>query len=267
MSLALDHFRALYETSALPASMPADTASEKLKQLITETQQLTLSQLPSSNARQLGSILFSHEGGLIAAFSALNPPRVKKQKSSVFSINLLFLALSLLTAAGAVMLAWTNGQQLASVFAAVSAILGCSAYFIPRRASTPQLEQSVDTRALFSLAQRRMEAIDRDLDAFLSIPSENSDSDDGMVHIITLANTLRRQDPESVPEELMTAIHALSISKGYDFLDYTPETEAFFDTMPTKRETRTIVPAVVKENTLISRGMAVVSLETAAAEA
>jgi hypothetical protein len=113
---------------------------------------------------------------------------------------------------------------------------------------------------LLSLASRRMEAIDRDLDAFLSIPTEVSDADDSMVQIITLANSLKRGDPDSVPDELMTAISALSLSRGYQFLDYNAESEAFFDTMPTKRATRTIVPAVIRDKTLVARGMAIVSM-------
>ena len=117
---------------------------------------------------------------------------------------------------------------------------------------------------LLSLISRRMEAIDRDLDAFLSIPAEANSSDDSMVHIITLANSLKRADADSVPDELMTAISALSLSKGYEFIDFSPESEAFFDTMPTKRETRTIVPAVVKDQVLIARGMAIVNIGASA---
>ena len=155
---------------------------------------------------------------------------------------------------------WTAKEYLWSVFILFAWILSAAAYFFPRKAVKEKLIQSVDTTALFSLAERRMEAIDRDLDAFLSIPTESTDSDDSVVRIITLAGSLKRADPESVPDELMTAITALSISKGYEYLEYTPENEALFDTMPTKRATRTIVPAVVKNKTLISRGMAIVSI-------
>ncbi|MBQ3667741.1 MAG: hypothetical protein II920_00800, partial [Clostridia bacterium] len=123
-----------------------------------------------------------------------------------------------------------------------------------------RVTQNVNMEQALLLASRRMEAIDRDLDAFLSIPTEGGDGDDSMVQIITLANSLKRADPDSVPDELMTAISALSLSRGYVFLDYNSETEAFFDTMPTKRETRTIVPAVLKDQTLVARGMAIVSM-------
>jgi hypothetical protein len=261
MSLALEHYRAIREGSQYPAAMPADDAARALNAMLTETQQLTLSQLPSSAARQLGSILFSHEAGLISAFGTLNPPRIKQRTSSgAFSLNLLFLILSLLAAVGAFYLVWQAGEFVWSLFIAFSAILACAAYFAPRKKLPPTVEQTVDTEALFSLAERRMEAIDRDLDAFLSIPGESGASDDSIVRIITLANSLRRADPQSVPDELMTAITALSISKGYEFLDYSPENEAFFDTMPTKRATRTIVPAVIRDKTLVARGMAIVSM-------
>ena len=261
MSLALEHYRAIREGNQYPAAMPADEAARALNAMLTETQQLTLSQLPSSAARQLGSILFSHEAGLISAFGTLNPPKVKIHSSSgAFSLNLLFLIFSLLAAVGAFYMVWQADEIIWSLFIAISSILACAAYFTPRKKQTPAVEQSVDTEMLFSLAERRMEAIDRDLDAFLSIPGESSSSDDSVVRIITLANSLRRADPQSVPDELMTAITALSISKGYEFVDYSPENEAFFDTMPTKRATRTIVPAVIKDKALIARGMAIVSM-------
>ena len=94
MSLALEHYRAIREGNQYPAAMPADEAARALNAMLTETQQLTLSQLPSSAARQLGSILFSHEAGLISAFGTLNPPKVKIHSSSgAFSLNLLFLIL------------------------------------------------------------------------------------------------------------------------------------------------------------------------------
>lgn len=261
MSLALDHFRALREQSSLPLEMPADAAAEKLTQMLTETQQLTLSQLPSSNARQLGSILFSHEAGLVRALSTLSAPEIhweKARNTRNFWIGLAGIAASLCASA----LLWEGGSKILALLVFIGAAALAFAAFLPGRKPDVKVTQTIDTGALFSLSERRMEAIDRDLDAFLSIPTEETDSDDSVVRIITLANSLRRQDPDSVPDELMTAITALSISRGYDFLDYTPETEAFFDIMPTKRETRTIVPAVVKENTLIARGMAIKQLHS-----
>ncbi len=261
MSLALEHFRAIREAGSYPSSMPVDDAIKALSAMLAETQQLTLSQMPTSTSRQLGSILFSHEAGLISAYSALNPPKLERRSTAgFFCFNLLFLALSLLVSLGAMYFTWTAKEFLWSAFILCAWVLCAVAYFLPRKNAKEKLIQSVDTAALFSLAERRMEAIDRDLDAFLSIPAENTDSDDSVVRIITLAGSLKRADPDSIPDELMTAITALSISKGYEFLEYTPENEALFDTMPTKRATRTIVPAVVKNKALISRGMAIVSI-------
>ena len=261
MSLALEHYRAIRERASYPDAMPAEEAMQALNGMLTETQQLTLSQLPTSTARQLGSILFSHEGGLVSAYSALNPPTLSKSgRRRFFSASLLFEALSLLTGLGALYFAWNEGKIFWGLFILCSVILGAVAYFLPRKGEDVRVSQSVDTNALFSLAERRMEAIDRDLDAFLSIPAEGGSSDDSIVRIITLAAGMKREDPDSVPDELMTAITALSITKGYEFLEYTPDNEALFDTMPTKRATRTIVPAVVRDKQLISRGLAIVSI-------
>ena len=264
MSLAFEHFRALREKREIPETLPTDEASRTVNELVTECRQLTMSQLPSSAAKQLCSILFSHEGGLISAFSTLKEPKVVRQRAGYKkNLNLMFTLLSLLAALGGIYLIWKSGigdRFIYCLFVAVAEALALAGFFWPRPKDTYSAEQSVDMFALLSLVSRRMEAIDRDLDAFLSIPTDGSGADDSMVQIITLANSLKRAEPDSVPDELMTAISALSLSRGYEFLDYTPENEAFFDTMPTKRETRTIVPAVVKEQTLIARGMAIVSL-------
>ena len=264
MALAFEHFRALREKEDIPATLPADEAGRVVNALVNECRSLTMSQLPSSNAKQLCSILFSHEGGLISAFSTLKEPEVIRQKGEgKKNINLILALVSLLPALAAIYIIWNariGDRFIYCLFIAAAEALAITAYFMPRPKQGFKASQMVDMDALLSLVSRRMEAIDRDLDAFLSIPAENSGTDDSMVQIITLANSLKRSDPDSVPDELMTAISALSLSKGYQFLDFSPENEAFFDTMPTKRETRTIVPAVIKEQTLIARGMAIVSI-------
>ena len=264
MALAYEHFQALRETKKLPEQMPAQAASEALNEMITECRQLTMSQLPSSNSKQLCSILFSHEGGLISAFSTLSEPKVTKDKAAQKkSFKLMLVLISLLVAIVGIYITWKSKAEdrfIFCLFFAAAEALALIGYFMPKPQTSYKVEQNVDMDQLLSLASRRMEAIDRDLDAFLSIPAEGSDSDDSMVQIITLANSLKRSDPDSVPDELMTAISALSLSKGYEFLDYNPETEAFFDTMPTKRDTRTIVPAVLKDQTLVARGMAIVNM-------
>ncbi len=260
MAIASEHFRALRESSRIAEALPPREAAQTLNAMISETQALTLSQLPTSNAKQLGSILFSHEGGLISAFDTLNPPQIKRQKGKLFTVNLLFTALSALIALAAVYMMWQEKKIVWGLFVIVSAALGLVGYFLPRKDTQATAADSVDMNALLSLAERRMQAIDRDLDAFLSIPAENTDGDDSMLRIITLAASLKREDPSSVPDELMTAITALSISKGYDFLEYTEDNKALFDVMPTKRQTRTIVPAMVKEGQLVAKGMAILNM-------
>ena len=268
MALAYEHFQALRESKNIPAVLNSDEAARVTNELISECRLLTMSQLPSSNAKQLCSILFSHEGGLISAFSTLKEPVVTRQNANKRkNIGLLFAIVSLLLTLAVLYSVW-NADVVNSVLyclliaaAEILALLGC---FMPRPAENITVSQMINMDSLLSLVSRRMEAIDRDLDAFLSIPAESDSTDDSLVQIITLAVSMKRQDANSVPDELMTAISALSLSKGYQFLDFTPDNEAFFDTMPTKRETRTIVPAVVKDQTLIARGMAIVSIGTAA---
>lgn len=263
MPLAAEHFRALMENRPLKSCEDAASAADNLKKMIADTQQLTLSQLDDSIARQLGSILFSHEAGLISALSTVNPPDIKVKRAKGFPTPLAFGLCALLITAGAAFSAWKNADLLTAFLAAVGVILTAIATFLPRKKPEIKVSQTIDGDALFRLAERRMEAIDRDLEAFLSLPAAGGSDDEGVLALITLAVTLKREDPDTVPDELMTAITALTISKGYTFLEYDGTNDAYFDIMPTKRAARTIAPAVLKGDRLVSRGMAIVQLEEA----
>ena len=90
MALAAEHFRALIENIDYSSLKSTEEIQAELRRVITDTQQLTLSQMDNSLSRQLGSILFSHEAGLISALSAINPPQVKWQKHKNFTLSGLF---------------------------------------------------------------------------------------------------------------------------------------------------------------------------------
>lgn len=261
MPLAAEHFRALMENRPSKPYEDAASAADALKKMIADTQQLTLSQLDDSIARQLGSILFSHEAGLISALSTMNPPEVKVKRAKGFPVSLVLSLCAILIIAGAAASAWKSGDLLTAFLAAAGAILTAFAAFLPRPKPEVKVSQTVDEDALFRLAERRMEAIDRDLEAFLSLPAPGGSDDESVLQLITLAVTLKREDPDTVPDELMTAITALTISRGYTFLEYDGTNDAYFDIMPTKRATRTIAPAVLKGDRLVARGMAIVQLE------
>ena len=267
MSLAKEHLRALIESEKLPGELPPGEAARVLTDLLTKTQQLTLSQLNSSAARQLGSILFSHEAGLVSAFATINPPVIKRDgKGAILSAGLILACFALVIALFSAYLVWDADLYFLSIVFAISAVLALIAYFLPRKSGSARAEQYVDMKALCDLALRRMEVLDRDLEAFLNISPDVRPTDDSVVNIIMQAMSLKKQDPTSVPDELMTSITALSIANGYSFVDYEPETEEYFDVMPTKRETRTITPAVFKDNTLIAKGTAVAGLRTSVGE-
>ncbi len=261
MSLAAEHFKALTEDADIKNIKDADEAAAALRKLFGDTQALTLSQINDSTARQLGSILFSHEAGLVAALGTVNPPEVKIRSSNVVSKNTFIFLASLLIALAACAAAWKGGEYIIAVLLGAAEIVSGFGVFWPRKAPTVEVKQTLNTEALVYLAERRMEAIDRDLEAFLNLPSGDSDSDDGVLHLITKAVSLKREDPSSVPDELMTAITALTISRGYTLMEYSDDAEAFFDIMPTIRDTRTIVPAVLKGDRLISRGMAIAHID------
>ena len=267
MPLATEHYRAMLEEVDLKKLTDAEDAADALRKLIADTQQLTLSQLEDSVSRQLGSILFSHEAGLISALSTMDPPEIRFSKNSRFPLHLIFFLTSVLVSAAGAAISWNSGNALEVVFFIAAAILSALAALWPQKKPDVHVTQKVNAESLFRLGERRMEALDRDMEAFLRLPTVDDDADEGVLRLISKAVALKREDPDSVPDELMTTITALTLSRGYTFLEYTGEEDAYFDIMPTKRATRTIVPAVLKGDRLVARGMAIVQMEQIAEEA
>ncbi|MBQ6715226.1 MAG: hypothetical protein IJN21_01735 [Clostridia bacterium] len=257
MSLAAEHFRALVENINYASLKNTDQIQTELRRVITDTQQLTLSQMDDSLSRQLGSILFSHEAGLISALSAINPPEVRWQKKKLLTLPSLFALFGAISGVCAMILVFESGKFFVFLLTLLSVLLFVLSALWPREKPTADLYQSVNAKALFMLAERRMEAIDRDLEAYMNIPGSNQDEDEGVLQLITKAVGLKREDPDSIPDELMTTITALSIARGYSLYDYNGENEEYFDIMPTIRQTRTIVPALVKNGRVLSKGLAI----------
>lgn len=261
MSLAAEHFRALKENVNYDLLDTTEKVQSELRKTIQDTQQLTLSQMDDSLTRQLGSIMFSHEAGLISALSAINPPEVSWSKTGKVSLSMLFSLFGAIAAACSISMMWNDGKILWAILTIASAVLFITGIVWPKEKPVARIKQGVNAEALFLLAERRMEAIDRDLEAFLSIPTGSADEDESVLQLITKAVSMKKEDPESVPDELMTVITALSISRGYSLLEYNGENDAFFDIMPTIRETRTIVPALLKNDRLLARGMAILKTQ------
>ena len=257
MSLAQEHFRALTENMNYAALKDTDKIQSELRRVITDTQQLTLSQMEDSLSRQLGSILFSHEAGLISALSAINPPEIKWQKKKIAPLPSLFALFGAISGVCALILIFETGKFFVFLLTLLSVLLFVLSVLWPKEKPTADIYQSVNAKALFMLAERRMEAIDRDLEAYMNIPGSNQDEDEGVLHLMTKAVGLKREDPDSVPDELMTSITALSIARGYSLYDYNGKNEEYFDIMPTVRQTRTIVPALVKNGRVLSKGLAI----------
>ena len=261
MSLAAEHFRALKEEINFDTLDTTEKVQSQLRKTIADTQQLTLSQMEDSISRQLGSILFSHEAGMIAALSAINPPEVHWSKTKKLSLSTLFTLFGAIAAACSISMTWNGGKILWAILSAAGAVLFITGAVWPKEKPEAAIRQGVNAEALFLLAERRMEAIDRDLEAFLSIPTGSADEDESVLQLITKAVSMKREDPDSIPDELMTVITALSIARGYSLIEYNGTNDAYFDVMPTIRETRTIVPALFKNDRLLQRGMAILKTQ------
>ena len=261
MALAAEHFRALKENVKFETLTKTEDIQSELRRVIADTQQLTLSQMDDSLSRQLGSILFSHEAGMISALSAINPPQIRWHKKRTLSLSHMFLLFGVISAVCALSLIFRDGKIFMLILALLSSVLMLTAYLWPREKPTADIYQSVNAESLFLLAERRMEAIDRDLEAYLSIPGGSPDEDEGVLQLIMKAVSMKREDPDSVPDELMTSITSLSIQRGYSMLEYTGDNHEYFDVMPTIRQTRTIVPALMKNGRMLSKGLAIENMQ------
>ena len=182
---------------------------------------------------------------------------IKLQKKKLLTLPSLFALFGAISGVCALILVFESGKFFVFLLTLLSVLLFVLSALWPREKPTADIYQSVNAKALFMLAERRMEAIDRDLEAYMNIPGSNQDEDEGVLQLITKAVGLKREDPDSVPDELMTTITALSIARGYSLYDYNGENEEYFDIMPTIRQTRTIVPALVKNGRVLSKGLAI----------
>lgn len=261
MSLAAEHFRALKQNVDFNQLDTTEKVQSELRKVIADTQQLTLSQMDDSLTRQLGSILFSHEAGMIAALSAINPAEVQWSKTKKLSLSTLFSLFGAIASACSISMTWNAGKYLWAILSIAGAALFITGALWPKEKPTAKIRQGVNAEALFLLAERRMEAIDRDLEAFLTIPTGSADEDEGVLQLITKAVSMKKEDQDSIPDELMTVITALSISRGYSLIEYNGMNDGYFDIMPTIRETRTIVPALFKNDRLLQRGMAILKTQ------
>ena len=123
MSLAAEHFKALTENINYQNLKNTEEIQSELRRVITDTQQLTLSQMDDSLSRQLGSILFSHEAGLISALSAINPPEIKWHKTKKLTLSSLLALFGAISGVCALILIFNSGKFFVFLLALLSVAL------------------------------------------------------------------------------------------------------------------------------------------------
>jgi hypothetical protein len=234
------------------------------RELITRIQQKTLPEISESIPRQIGGMLFSHTlGALDAAFIQGEPqiyekaaPEKKRRPAIVFAI------LAALATAAAVFLLKEQNHFWPMLCVLLSLVVWIIAFFMtysPPKKAEYRIIPVADDEKLMGFVGEQMRLIDRDLEALMALcimdnPQEISESAlDAMMKIYEQSESL----------EIRQTITYYLKQNGLTSVEYTLHNAPMFQTLPSLAATRTLVPALLKDNRMVRQGLAIVKKEAA----
>ncbi len=269
MLSAYEQFLELKPQAPLNEDQTTEQSLQSARELVMRVQQKTLSAIEESIPRQMGGMLFAHTLKALQAPQIFDEPKLYQQAGSEKGKTpaILFAIFATGFAAFSIFqmkeqdLLWPMLCQLAAL------VLWVLAFFLthkPAKKAEYKIVTKVDHEKLMALIGEQMHLIDRDLEALLSLcvmdnPQEISDSAlDAMMKIYEI----QAQSPEQSPE-ISQAIGYYLKQNGLIQVEYTLHNAPMFQALPTKGATRTLVPALLKENRMVRQGLAIVKKEEA----
>ena len=251
-------------------------AAYLVRHAIAQTEQNTMAEQPDDLLRQQTGILFScfkTSIGLLDVTVATKVWVAQSQKTApkrAGSASLLAIAALLLVAAG--LLAYTKGLWLVWLPIAAALALGVVGLIVSRRGQrkeapaedTVRVTARPDAKKLFAAVDAQMEAIDRCINDFAYLNEQlllkkGTPDAQNLTLISDMLEALYEADDETREAATLAADRVLE-GMGMRAVGYAPENDAMFTVLPSKTETRTIVPAIVAldDNRLLRRGTAAV---------
>ena len=246
--------------------LSGETSEAQVKEgghLLSSIKHRVLSDAPNALVRQTAGVLFAYAQEALETYALLEKPKVWREASNEkkrYAGSLLFLIAGVLS----VLLFWQlreKNEVLLSWFVAAQAILCGAGVFHTLKM---QKEQPIrvtcryDGDKLLDFIGEWMRMIDRDLEAVTALmEGEHTEAiPDDTFEIIRKCFELEcRKEP--VHPELQQAVQTVLLRNGIEAVTYSPDCEALFEVMPTLGTEKTVIPALLREGKLISRGFAV----------
>lgn len=239
------------------------------RELVTRIQQKTLSSISDSLVRQISGMLFSHTFKALDFIDIQGEPEVyEKVAAEEAGRNGLPIAIlaTLVSAFSVYLLRQAN--LLMPLFCQLAAlVLWVIAFFLgrPKKKKTEfKVDLPIDFDKLMTFIGAQMQLIDQNIEALLDLyradgSQEISESAlDALMKIYELQN----QKGEDTPE-ILQAITRYLKENSLSTVEYTIHNAPMFQTLPTLSETRTLVPALLKNNRMVRQGLAIVKKEGA----
>lgn len=265
MATALETYQALRGMAEITASSAPKDAFDAARFLVSRVQHQVLSTQPDGLHRQLYGILFAHALHQFDLSEVYDAPTTWTEQEGAPDRRRILRDGAVVVAAILFLIScvqlYAHSEILLLVgLIAIAALLLLAFLLRPTQAKARiRLQQRVNPQRLDEQIERAMRAIDRDMAALdTMLPREDAAAvSPAALDLYAKVLELARNGEAPLPDELMEAADAYAAQEGIALEEYSAAHAALFQVLPTKRGTRTLVPAMLREETLLRSGLAV----------
>lgn len=268
MTLCQDTFEAMRADTHLAPDADAQKALEAARALLTHVKLRVLPDMPDALTRQMGGILFSHAASTLDKNLCLLEPEIWEEsggapkKAPVYG----FAGAGILMALCGLTL-WNDKAYLLAAASFAALVLMSAGFWLQKKAREKKRQRvilRVDWESLMDLLAGQMLLIDRDLEALASLMPDGAAGEVSDSALDALMKVYEVQSREKWPHpEIRQAVEHFFNLNGILEVAYTSHNAPLFQTLPTKGASRTLIPALIKNNVLIRQGLAVTTKEAA----
>lgn len=267
MTLCSDTFEDMKTLYPQTQDLSTEEALKEARLLVSGIQQKVLSQLPNGIKRQMGAILFSHALKALDKPLLLDKPTVWQESKSAS-----YQTPALIAAGIGVVLTLLVSLQLNTDKNPLLLLMVCAAgisYLIALFTKQPKTTTAsqkvllhIDRDALLCFLGEQMHQIDRDIAALdcLLIDEQPAQLPPNVLDTLMKVYEVESREKQLNPETMQAITHFFATNQ-IEMIEYTAHNAPLFSVLPTLSGTRTLIPALLKDNHLIRQGLAIVKKE------
>lgn len=267
MANAYDTYTSLRADTARGVAQSVPEALREARFLLNRVQHQVLAAQPDGIRRQLCGILFTHATQSFELADIYDAPEAWTQRDAApdrrGALRTAAITAALILFVLCCVELYYIHEILLLVGLSLAAILVLAAVVTRPRPGRERihLTQRVSPERLDAYLAARMRAIDRDMDALdLLLPTDTHGTGDEALDIVAKVLEIDSARIDPVPPAIRHAADALLVRQGITLVDYTEENAPLFQSLPTQRSSRTLVPAMLRDGHLIRQGLAIQSV-------